>query len=100
MTTGASKTNGRKKGMKENNRRTFGRAAWGGKAVLFCLGVLAMVALVVVVAVLAAVMLADTVLPSAVTGHERNPGTRRSGGNTPRRSPPRKTVVSRGQPGR
>jgi len=60
--------------MKENNRRTFGRAAWVGKAVLFCLGVLAMVALVVVVAVLAAVMLADTVLPAAVTGHERNPG--------------------------
>ena len=49
--------------MSENNLWVSRVVAWSGKAALVCLGLFAMLALVVLVAVLAPVMLTATVIP-------------------------------------
>jgi hypothetical protein len=80
--------------MKEITHWTLRRVAWVGKAALFCLGLLAMLALVVVTTVLAAVMLAATALPGAAVRQRRDLRGRRDSGNTPELSAPRKAVAS------
>lgn len=77
--------------MKENNRRALGRVAWVGRAARFCLGLLAVLALIVAITVLTAVMLAATILPPASAGRRRDPGYRRGGEKA---SEPRKMVAS------
>jgi len=54
--------------MRENNPWVFRVVTWVGEAALFCLGLVAMLALVVLVAVLSPVMLAAAVIPSARRG--------------------------------
>ena len=58
-------------GMKEINRRAFRGVGWVGKVALFCLGLLAMLALVVVMSVLTPVMLTAIALPA--TARQRTP---------------------------
>jgi hypothetical protein len=58
-------------GMKEINRWAFRRVGWVGKATLFCSGILALLALVVVMSVLTAVMLMAIALPA--TAQQRTP---------------------------
>ncbi len=57
--------------MKEINRWAFRGVGWVGKATLFCSGILAMLALVVVMSVLTAVMLTATALPATAERHKR-----------------------------
>ncbi len=86
--------------IREINHRVFRRVVWVGKAALLCLGLLAMVALVVVMTVLTAVMLAATALPKTVAWHKRDPRVRRYSGYASEFSAPRKAVASPGQQGR
>ena len=67
--------------MKETNRRAFRGVAWVGKAALFCLGLLAMLALLVVMTVLTPVMLAAAALPTTAVRRKRDP--RRSSARPP-----------------
>lgn len=86
--------------MKETNSWVLRGLAWMGKAALFCLGLLAMLALVVVIAVLTPVLLAATVFPATTVWQKRNLRGWRYGGNTPKLSAPREAVASHGQQGR
>jgi hypothetical protein len=61
--------------MKKNNSWALRVVAWTGKAALFCLGLLAMLALIVLVAVLSPVMLAATVIPRARRGRDEKAET-------------------------
>ena len=60
--------------IREINHRVFRRVGWVGKAALLCLGLLAMLALVVVMSVLTAVMLTAIALPA--TAWQRTPRER------------------------
>jgi hypothetical protein len=80
--------------MKEINHRAFRGVVWVGKATLFCLGLLAMLALVVVMTILTPVMLAATILPAPAVRWKRDPRGRRDSRNTPEISAPRKAVAS------
>jgi hypothetical protein len=80
--------------MKQINRLVWRGVAWVGRAVLFCLGLLAMLALVVVMGVLTAVMLAATALPATVVRQKRDLSGRRDSENTPELSATRKAVAS------
>jgi hypothetical protein len=61
---------------------------------MLCLGLLAMLVLVVVMAVLPAVMLAATILPASAVGQQGDLRGRREGGNASEFSAPRKMVAS------
>ena len=80
--------------MKEISHRAFRGVAWAGKAALFCLGFLAVLALVVVIAALTPVMLAATALPATAVRQKRALRGRRDGTNTSEFSVPRKAVAS------
>ncbi len=80
--------------MKEINSRAFRGVAWVGKAVLLCLGLLAMLALAVMMAVLTPVMLTATALPATTVRQKRDLRGRRHGGNTSKLSVQRKAVAS------
>ena len=84
--------------MKEVGRQAFRGVGWVGKAVLLCLGLLAVLTLVVVMSVLTVVMLTTTVLPATVMWQKRDllRGGRDSG-NTPQFSTRRKAVASQGR---
>ena len=62
--------------MKEINGWALLAIVGVSKATLFCLGLLAMCALVVVAIVLTAVMLAATILPTTAAGQKRDPEQR------------------------
>ena len=79
---------------KEIDRLASRGVAWLGKATLFCLGLLAMLALVVVLGVLTAVMMAATALPATVVRQKRALKGRRASTNTSEISAPRKAVAS------
>ncbi len=78
---------------KRAGRPALRGVAWAGKAALFCLGLLAMLALVVVTGVLAVVMLAATVLPAPAVGRSRGSGDRRVGPSAQEFSATRKALV-------
>lgn len=80
--------------MKEINHRAFRGVVWIGKAVLLCLGLLAMLALVVVMSALTVVMLAATILPAPALRQKRDPRGRRDSGNISEFPAPRKAVAS------
>ncbi len=80
--------------MKEINRRAFRGVGWVGKAALLCLGLLAMLALVVVMGILTAVMLMSTILPGTAIGRRRDPSVRRDSGEASTLSALRKAVAS------
>lgn len=80
--------------VKEINRQASRGVAWVGKAVLFCLGLLAMLALIIVMTVLTMVMLIATTLPATVARRRRDSRARRDSRNTPQFSAPRKAVAS------
>ena len=80
--------------MKGINPRVFRGVAWVGKATLFCFGLLAMLALIVVMTVLTAVMLAATILPAGVVRQKRALRGRRDSTNTSEFSAPCRAVVS------
>jgi hypothetical protein len=82
--------------MQETDSRAFRGVAWVGKAALFCLGLLAMLALVSMMAILVPVMLTAIAYPAITEGQRRYPRGRRYGGNISRLSSPRKTVASEG----
>jgi hypothetical protein len=88
--------------MKVTDSRAFRGVAWMGKAALFCLGPIAMLALVAVIVVLTPVMLAATALPATPPWPKpkRELRGRRHGRTTSGLSAPRKAVASRGQQGR
>lgn len=92
MTLESRKTGMNGTGMKGISRSLLRGFTWAGKAALFCLGLLAMLTLVVMMIVLAAVMLAATILPGAkpelVLRH------RRGSGNASEFAAPQKAVVS------
>jgi hypothetical protein len=76
--------------MKEINRKALGGATWVGKGALLCLGLLAMVALVVVMSVLTAVTLMATALPGPAVRRRRDLRGRRETTNTSQNSAPRR----------
>jgi hypothetical protein len=78
--------------MKEINRRASRGVVWVGKAALFCLALLAILALIIVTTVLAAVMLTATALPAV--RRKRDLRGWRDSGNTSELSAPRKAVTS------
>jgi hypothetical protein len=80
--------------MKVTDSRAFRGVAWVGKAALFCLGLIAMLALVVVIVVLTPVMLAATALPGTPPWPKRELRGRRHGSTTSGLSAPRKAVAS------
>ena len=80
--------------MKEVDRQALSGVGWVGKAVLFCLGLLAMLALVVELSVLTVVMLTATVLPTTVMWQKRDLRGGRDSGNTSEFSTPREAVAS------
>ncbi len=84
--------------MREIDRQAFREVAWVGKAALFCLGLLAMLALVVVIAVLTPVLLTSTILPATVVGHRRD--LRRRCGRRLRRVAPYKCQIVSERAGR
>jgi hypothetical protein len=86
--------------MKEIDRLALRGVGWMGKAALFCLGFLAMLALLVVMSVLTAVMLTATVLPATAVRQKRDLRGRRDDGNTSEFSAPREIVASLAQQGR
>ena len=83
--------------MKEIDRRALSGVGWVGKAVLLCLGLLAMLTLVVVLSVLTVVMLTATVLPATVMWQKRALRGGRDSTNTSEVSAPRKAVASQGR---
>ncbi len=87
-------------GMKKFNRLALGGVGWIGKVAMFCLGLVAMAALVVVMSVLTAVMLMATSLPATVVWQKRDLRGRRVSTNTSEFSAPRKAMASLGQEGR
>jgi hypothetical protein len=82
--------------VQEIDSRAFRGFAWVGRAALFCLGLLAMLALVSMMAILVPVMLAAIAYPAITDWQRRYPRGRRHGGNISQRSSPRKTVASEG----
>ncbi len=82
--------------MKVTNSRAFRGVAWVGKAALFCLGLLAMLALVSMMAILVPVMLTTIAYPAVTEWQRRYPTARRHGGNISQLSSPRITVASEG----
>jgi hypothetical protein len=85
--------------MKEINSRAARGVAWVGKAALFCLGLFAMLALVVMMAVITPVMLTAIALPATTVWQKRHLRGRRDSGKTSEFSAPRKAVASQGQQG-
>lgn len=81
----------------EIDSREFRGVAWVGKAALFCLGLLAMLALVFMMAILVPVMLTAIAYPAITEWQKRYPRGRRHGGNISQLSSPSKPVASRGQ---
>jgi hypothetical protein len=80
--------------MKEINSRAFRGVAWAGKAASFCLGLLAMLVLIVVMTVLTAVMLIATALPITAARQKRDPRGGRDNANVSELSEPRKALAS------
>lgn len=80
--------------MKENNRQALRGVVWVGNAALFCLGLLAMLALVVVITLLTAVMLTATILPAPAARQKRDLRGGRDSGNFSEFSAPRRAVAS------
>jgi hypothetical protein len=68
--------------MKEIDPLALRGVGWVGKAALFCSGLLAMVALIIVTVVLTAVMLTVTALPAAAVKQKREVRGRRDSTNT------------------
>jgi hypothetical protein len=68
--------------MQETDSRAFRGVAWMDKAALFCLGLLAMLALVSIMAILVPVMLTAIAYPAITERRRRYPRGRRHGGNT------------------
>jgi hypothetical protein len=83
----------KKMSAKQNDRWPIRVIAKLGKALLLCLGLLAMLALLLVAAILAPVMIATTLVPVNGTGQGRRPKRRRHGGNIPETPAPRKVAV-------
>ena len=81
----------------ETDSRAFRGLAWVGKAALFLLGLLAILALVSMMALLVPVMLAAIAYPAITDRQRRGPRDRRHGANTSQLSSPRRTVASRVQ---
>jgi hypothetical protein len=77
---------------KEIDHRALSGVAWTGRAALFCLGLSAMLALLVVTALLAPVMLAAAIVPATVA--QWTPKGRRDAGNTAESPAPRKAMAS------
>lgn len=80
--------------MKEINHRAIRGIGWVGKAALLCLGILAMLAVLVAASLLMAVMLMATVLPATAKRHKRKLGDRRESRNTSELPAPRKALAS------
>ena len=86
--------------MKVTDSRALRGVAWVGKAALFCLGLIAMLALVVTVAVLTPLMLTATAFPATTVWQKRDLRGRRHGRATSEPSVPRKAVAAQWQQGR
>ena len=82
--------------MQEIDPRAFRGVVWVGRAALFCLGLLAMLALVFMMAILVPVMLAAMAYPAITDWQRRYPRGRRHGGKISQLSSPRITAASEG----
>lgn len=76
----------------EINHRALRTIAWAGRAGLFCLGLLAVLALLVLTALLVPVMLAATMIPT--TSALRTSKDRRDAGKAAETTAPRKAMAS------
>ena len=85
--------------MKVTGSRTFRGVTWLSRAALSCLGLLAMLALVLVIVVLTPVMLATIALHLTTPWPKRGPRGWRHGRTTLVLPVPRKAVASQGQQG-
>lgn len=87
------------KTMKENDVRrieeqVFRGLASMGKVALFCMGVLAVLALAFLTVVLVPVMLVATILPTTMAAHKRDRSVERHAGNVLGVAAPRKAVTT------
>lgn len=80
--------------MKEINPLALRGVKWMVKGALLCLGLLAMVALVIVMGVLTAVMLTATAFPATAVSNKRELRGRRESKNTAEISAPHKKAVA------
>ena len=83
--------------MQAIDSRAFRGVEWVGKAALFCLGLLTILALVVVMTCLTAVMLMATALPATAGWKKHGLRSRRDSTNTSEFSELRKAVAPEGQ---
>lgn len=79
---------------KARSKKSAALVSLAGKAALFCMGVLAVLALALVAVLLVPVMLAATVLPGIVVGGKRGQSVGRYAGKALKVSTPPKTVVA------
>jgi hypothetical protein len=82
------------KRMKEIGPLALRGVAWMGKAALFCLGLLGMLALVILMGVLTVVMLTATALPAAAVRHKGEVKDRRESTNTSEIPAPHEKAVA------